>query len=60
MYIGVDGCSAGWIAVWYDADEYAGAALYEEIDELWAAHNDAAETILIDIPIGLRETSTPS
>lgn len=57
MYVGVDGCSAGWIAVWYDDDGYSGAGLYEDIGELWAAHGDRAETVLIDVPIGLREES---
>lgn len=57
MYIGVDGCPAGWIAVRYDDDGYVNAGFYAEIDELWASHAETAETILIDIPIGLRENS---
>jgi len=57
MYIGVDGCSAGWIAVQYGEDGYEDAALYDDIGELWATHHETAERILIDIPIGLREHS---
>ena len=57
MYIGVDGCSAGWIAVQYEEDSYEDSSLYKDIDELWAAHHDTAERILIDVPIGLRENS---
>jgi predicted RNase H-like nuclease len=57
MYIGVDGCSAGWVAVRFDNDGYEDTDLYEDIQELWAAHGDAAEQILIDVPIGLRENS---
>ncbi len=57
MYIGVDGCSAGWIAVQFDEDSYEAAGLYEDIEELWVDHGDAAEQILIDVPIGLRENS---
>jgi predicted RNase H-like nuclease len=57
MYIGVDGCPDGWIAVWYDEDEYVDSDLYEHIDELWADLGDSANTLLIDVPIGLRENS---
>ena len=57
MYIGVDGCSTGWVAVQFDEDGYEDTNLYEDIQELWMAHGDAAEQILIDVPIGLRENS---
>ena len=57
MYIGVDGCSVGWIAVQFDKDSYEAAGLYENIEELWVDHGDAAEQILIDVPIGLFENS---
>ncbi|OLZ41419.1 hypothetical protein A6E15_10640 [Natrinema saccharevitans] len=58
MYLGVDGCPAGWIAVQYGADGYEGSSLYSDIDDLWAAHRETAELILIDVPIGLRENSS--
>jgi len=57
MYIGVDGCSAGWVAVQFDDDSYEDTNLYENIQELWTAHSDSAEQILIDVPIGLWENS---
>ena len=57
MYIGVDGCPAGWVAVQFIEDGYEATSLYEDIEELWAAHGAAADQILIDIPIGLRENS---
>jgi predicted RNase H-like nuclease len=57
MYIGVDGCPAGWIAVQFDEDGYKDTNLYENIQELWMAHDDAAQQVLIDVPIGLRENS---
>lgn len=57
MYIGVDGCSAGWIAVQFDEGGYEGSGLYEDIEELWVVHGDMAEVVLIDVPIGLRENS---
>jgi len=55
MFLGVDGCPDGWVAVWYDADGYAGAGLYEEFASLWAAHGSVATTVLIDVPVGLHE-----
>jgi predicted RNase H-like nuclease len=57
MYIGVDGCPAGWVAVQFNEDGYNDTSLYEDIEDLWATHGTAAEQILIDIPIGLRENS---
>lgn len=57
MHIGVDGSSDGWLAVWYDDDEYVSSGLYGHIEELWDQHGDVADTVLIDIPIGLRENS---
>lgn len=58
MYLGVDGCTDGWIAVWYDDRGYLGSDLYDDIEALWSTHGDSAETILIDVPIGLREDSS--
>lgn len=57
MYIGVDGCSDGWIAVRHDQDGYESSGLYRDIEELWSVHGDTAESVLIDVPIGLREDS---
>ncbi|WP_290816935.1 DUF429 domain-containing protein [Halovivax sp.] len=55
-YVGVDGTTDGWLAVVYADDSYAGRGVYPDVEALWAAHGDA-ETILIDVPIGLREDS---
>lgn len=56
-YVGVDGCSTGWVAVTYSETSFEGAECYENISDLWN-HNSDAEQILIDIPIELRETSS--
>jgi predicted RNase H-like nuclease len=58
MFVGVDGCPDGWIAVWYDETGYKGARLYEDVTALWRDHGNTAETVLIDVPIGLRESSS--
>lgn len=54
-FVGVDGAPDGWIAVRYD-DEFVDVTRYGNIEKLWAENEDA-ETILVDIPIGLREAS---
>jgi predicted RNase H-like nuclease len=56
MYVGVDGCPDGWLAVAYTDSGFESAAFFADVAELWAAHRDA-ERILIDVPIGLREAS---
>jgi len=56
MYVGVDGCPGGWIAVAYADGGFEGARFYSAVEELWDAHADA-DRILIDVPIGLREES---
>jgi len=57
MYVGVDGCPEGWLAVVYSDSGYEGANVYRTVTDLWAAHRDA-DRILIDVPIGLREDSS--
>ena len=52
-FVGVDGSPSGWIAVGYD-DGFAGIAWYDSMETLWSEHREA-ETILVDMPIGLRE-----
>jgi predicted RNase H-like nuclease len=56
MYVGVDGCPDGWIAVAYADSGYEGSRFHSTVADLWAAHRDA-DRILIDVPIGLREDS---
>ena len=51
--VGVDGCRTGWYAVRLDGSGHS-AACHRTIDDLLAAQADA-DTIFIDIPIGLRE-----
>jgi predicted RNase H-like nuclease len=58
MFVGVDGCPDGWVAVRYGDGGYAGAGLYSDIEDLWATHGDTAQQVLIDVPIGLREDSS--
>ncbi|MBI4206175.1 MAG: DUF429 domain-containing protein [Betaproteobacteria bacterium] len=57
QHVGVDGCRAGWLAVTHDG---AGLEhrLFASIADLANAFRDA-ETILIDIPIGLPWADVP-
>ncbi|WP_435365462.1 DUF429 domain-containing protein [Haloarchaeobius sp. DYHT-AS-18] len=54
QFVGVDGSPDGWVAVRYSEDSFEDVQRYDGIQELWEA-NSAAETILVDIPIGLAE-----
>lgn len=59
MYVGVDGCPSGWVAVKYADGGFDGVRFHTGIEELWATHR-SADRILIDVPIGLRaESSEP-
>jgi len=58
MYIGIDGCSCGWFAVKYDEGGYQDSRRFKSINELWNGWGTSAETVLVDIPIGLRESSS--
>ena len=49
---GVDGCKAGWFAVWGDGGETWDSGVFPDILALWRELN-AATLILVDIPIGL-------
>lgn len=54
--VGVDGCPGGWVAVVYDRGQFQAASVYGSIDAVWATYAEA-DTILVDIPIGLRASS---
>jgi len=56
VYVGVDDSPDGWFAVVYGEEGYRGSRLYEDgIGELWEEYGDEAETVLVDVPVGLRE-----
>lgn len=62
-YVGVDGCPDGWFAVVYGQNGFDEAKLYRSDDggfrelweDLWVEAEDKADTILVDVPIGLWE-----
>lgn len=54
-YVGVDGYEKKWLATIIDGSQSCEFRVYDSIEPLWAAQRDAS-LILIDIPIGLRES----
>lgn len=60
-YVGVDGCPAGWFAIWnivqpagaISVEQSIGYAMFKDIADLMSVLDDA-KRILIDIPIGLK------
>ncbi len=62
-YLGVDGCKAGWLAAGRkgpdlseeSAENRIKVQLYSDIEKLWQ-DNPGARLILIDMPLGLKET----
>jgi len=54
MFIGLDGCKAGWFAVIIERDMGWRIDIVPDISALWNKYPKAS-LVLIDIPIGLRE-----
>lgn len=57
FYVGADGCKEGWFAVRLDEGNDWSVSVFKTIDGLWQTHGHA-KLILIDIPIGLRDSGT--
>ena len=53
MFVGVDGCRAGWFAIGLEAEGNWQVDVFPEVSSLWNHHRQAS-LILIDIPIGLK------
>ena len=51
-YIGVDRAGDAWLAVGYEGGDGPSAAIYDTIEECWAANEDA-DRIVVGVPIGL-------
>jgi predicted RNase H-like nuclease len=52
MFIGIDGCKAGWLAVILDNKYGYEIGIFTNIEKLWNNYSDSI-LIFIDIPIGL-------
>jgi predicted RNase H-like nuclease len=54
VFVGVDGCKAGWIVVELNTRTNWKVRVFPEISSLWNQNRDA-KLILIDVPIGMRD-----
>jgi len=54
MFVGADGCKAGWFAILLTEDNDWKVDVFLDVSSLWNKYNSAL-VILLDIPIGLRE-----
>lgn len=52
-YLGIDGCKAGWFVIGLEDDGSGSFGVLDRISEL-SEHLPTAESVLIDVPIGLR------
>lgn len=53
MFVGVDGCRAGWFAIGLESESSWQVNVFPDVSSLWD-HYRQASLILIDIPIGLK------
>ena len=53
MFVGVDGCRAGWLAIGLEVEGSWHVNIFPDVSSLWDHHRQAS-LILIDIPIGLK------
>jgi predicted RNase H-like nuclease len=56
LYLGVDACPTGWIALIIKQSQDWDLEIFKAIEQMWTKYNNA-NMILIDIPIGLRSSS---
>lgn len=56
-YLGVDGCKPGWLAIEVDENNNWSANIYQDFTSI-IKENPFFELILIDIPIGLKESGS--
>ena len=56
LFLGVDGCRGGWLAIKIALDNRWEVRLFKKFSHLWEKYGEAF-LILVDIPIGLRQGS---
>ncbi len=54
MFVGADGCKAGWFAILLKWNDDCEIEVFPDISSLWVEYKKAS-LILLDVPIGLRE-----
>jgi len=59
-YVGVAYREESWLAVSFTEAGYEEATVFDGIGDCWAAYEEDARLLLVDIPIGLVESGDPS
>jgi len=59
QYVGVAWGEDGWLAVAFTTDGYEETTVFDGIGACWAAYEEEARRILVDIPIGLVGSGDP-
>ncbi|WP_225332957.1 DUF429 domain-containing protein [Halomicrobium urmianum] len=52
VWVGAHYCGDRWLAMAFDRDGYASAAVHADVGDLWFASEDA-ERVVLDVPVGL-------
>ncbi|MFQ3318280.1 MAG: putative RNase H-like nuclease [Natronomonas sp.] len=58
-YVGSVARDGVWLAVAYTDAEYDHAAVVDGVGELWTRYEETADTIAVDVPIGLESSTAP-
>ncbi|WP_277543394.1 DUF429 domain-containing protein [Haloarcula laminariae] len=58
-YVGVAYRDGSWLAVTFTEAGYEETTVFDGIGDCWAAYEEAARLILVDVPIGLVESGDP-
>lgn len=59
LYVGVDWADGSWMAVAFDGSGFETADVFPGIGDLWAAYEERAARVLVDVPVGLVEDGDP-
>jgi predicted RNase H-like nuclease len=55
VYVGAAHSGGNWVGVSFDRSEFQTARVFDEIGALWLHHEERAERILVNVPVGLHE-----
>jgi predicted RNase H-like nuclease len=58
-YVGVAFCDGSWLAVAFTDAGYDETTVFDGIGDCWAAYDETARRILVDVPVGLVSSGDP-
>jgi predicted RNase H-like nuclease len=59
-YVGITWCGESWLAVAFTAEGFDHVTVCDGIGDCWAAYEETARRILVDLPVGLVESGDPA